>query len=152
MSKPRLSPTKSRRHSTRSRSPSQGTRARLISSFPTSKPAGRSTRPRSTNDELPRSSSCSDLSSLKSNLMQQEQARSVLDRLLNYLSRVRLLSQQIRTRSVHTINGSRTPPPLLASTIPSIQMPNLSSSGTNWKTNSPQRSPSRETTFNFSYP
>ncbi|UJR29975.1 hypothetical protein I4U23_017522 [Adineta vaga] len=104
--KNRLSPNKSRKHPTRTPSPLQTTRQRLISSLPINKNSFKSCSHTSTKDEFTRSSSCSDISSLKSNLMQKEQTRFVLDRFLTYLSRIRILSKQIRSRQNNLNNDT----------------------------------------------
>ncbi|CAF1275535.1 unnamed protein product [Adineta ricciae] len=93
LSKNRLSPNKSRKQP----SPCQTTRQHLISSLPTNKNSTKSCSRSLIKDELIRSSSCSDLSSLKSNLMQKEQTHSVLEHFLTYLSRIRMISKQIRS-------------------------------------------------------
>ncbi|CAF0997465.1 unnamed protein product [Adineta ricciae] len=93
LSKNRLSPNKSRKQP----SPCQTTRQHLISSLPTNKISAKSCSRSSIKDEFIRSSSCSDLGSLKSNLMQKEQTRSVLEHFLTSLSRIRIISKQIRS-------------------------------------------------------
>jgi hypothetical protein len=109
--KNRLSPNKSRKYITRSPSPTQTSHQRLISSIANNKPRQKSPpsllrrRTIRNKEELVRSSSCSDLPSLKSSFMHKEQTRFILDQFITHLSRIRTISKQIRARNSNNING-----------------------------------------------
>ncbi|CAF0716854.1 unnamed protein product [Adineta steineri] len=102
-SKNRLSPTKSRKHITRSPSPPQTNHQRLTSSSLINNKSRQKTshhhHQNENKEEFIRSSSCSDLSSLKSDFMQKEQTRLVFDRFLTYLTRIQTISKQIRIQN-----------------------------------------------------
>ncbi|CAF4788851.1 unnamed protein product, partial [Rotaria sp. Silwood2] len=59
---------------------------------------------RQTKEEFVRSSSCSDIQSLKSNFMHQEQKRFILDQFITYLIRIRTISKQIRAQNSNNVN------------------------------------------------
>lgn len=108
--KNRQSPNKSRKYITRSPSPTQTAHQRIISSLINNKSRQKSPpsllRRRTRNkEELVRSSSCSDLSPLKSSFMHKEQTRFILDQFITHLSRIQTISKQIRSRNSNNING-----------------------------------------------
>jgi hypothetical protein len=118
--KTRPSPTRSRKHQTRSPSPTQIVHQRVQS--PTknsplinnkfrqkspSSPIRRRHRIQEDQQELIRSSSCGDLPS--TNFMHKKQTRFIIDQFVTHLTRIRTISKQIRTRNTNTVNGKNFP-------------------------------------------
>jgi len=114
--KTRPSPTRSRKHQTRSPSPTQIVHQRVQS--PTknsplinnkfrqkspSSPIRRRRRIQEDQHELIRSSSCGDLPS--TNFMHKKQTRFIIDQFVTHLTRIRTISKQIRTRNTNTLNS-----------------------------------------------
>ncbi|CAF3483817.1 unnamed protein product [Rotaria sp. Silwood1] len=114
--KNRASPNRSHKHTTRSSSPTQSPHQRLTSplknSLLTNNKCQKKFPPSSlhhrmrTKEELVRSSSFSDIQSLTSNFMNQEQKRFIVDQLLTYLIRIKTISKQIRARNSNNIIDS----------------------------------------------
>ncbi|CAF4263889.1 unnamed protein product [Rotaria sp. Silwood2] len=112
--KNRVSSNKSRKNIARSPSPTQNTHQRLTSplknSSLTNNKSQKNSLPsslhhrRQTKEEFVRSSSCSDIQSLKSNFMHQEQKRFILDQFITYLIRIRTISKQIRAQNSNNVN------------------------------------------------
>lgn len=113
--KTRPSPTRSRKHQTRSPSPTTIVHQRVQSPTKNSplinnklrqkSPPSPSRRRRRIQDqeELIRSSSCGDLPS--PNFMHKKQTRLIIDQFVTHLTRIRTISKQIRTRNSNTVNG-----------------------------------------------
>jgi len=113
--KTRPSPTRSRKHQTRSPSPTQIVHQRVQSptknsplinnKFRQKSPSSPIRRRRHIQDqqELIRSSSCGDLPS--TNFMHKKQTRFIIDQFVTHLTRIRTISKQIRTRNTNTVNG-----------------------------------------------
>ncbi|CAF0899800.1 unnamed protein product [Rotaria sordida] len=115
--KNRPSPNKSRKHQTRSPSPTQIIHQRITSptkNSPLINNKFRQKSPLSPNrhrrrriqnqKELLRSSSCGDLPS--TNFMHKQQTRFIIDQFVTHLTRIRTISKQIRTRNTNTLNDS----------------------------------------------
>ncbi|CAF2452013.1 unnamed protein product [Rotaria sp. Silwood2] len=112
--KNRPSPTKSRKHQTRSPSPTQIVHQRVTSptrnsplinnKFRQKSPTSPTRRRRhiQSEKELVRSSSCGDLPS--TNFMHKQQTRLIIDQFVTHLTRIRTISKQIRTRNTNTVN------------------------------------------------
>ncbi|UJR16476.1 hypothetical protein I4U23_003379 [Adineta vaga] len=112
--KTRLSPNKSRKHQTRSPSPTQLVHQRHTSPIKTSpsinnkfrqkSPSSPIRRRRRIHDrqDLVRSSSCGDLPS--GNFMHKQQTRCIIDQFVTHLTRIRTISKQIRARITNNVN------------------------------------------------
>ncbi|CAF3847531.1 unnamed protein product [Rotaria sordida] len=107
--KNRVSSSESHKHITHSPSPTQNIHQRLTSPLKTSSltnnKSQNSLRRRTQNkEEFLRSSSCSDIQSLKSNFMHQQQKHCIIDQFITYLTRIRTISKQIRVRNSNHAN------------------------------------------------
>ncbi|CAF0987404.1 unnamed protein product [Adineta ricciae] len=114
--KARLSPNKSRKHQTRSPSPTQLIHQRHTSPIKTSpsttnkfrqkSPTSPVRRRRRTQDQqdLVRSSSCGDLPS--GSFMPKQQTRCIVEQFVAHLTRIRAISKQIRARNASTVNDA----------------------------------------------
>ncbi|CAF0775272.1 unnamed protein product [Adineta steineri] len=112
--KNRLSPNKSRKHQTRSPSPTQIVHQRIISptknsplinnKFRQKSPSSPVRRRRRIQDQqdLVRSSSCGDLPS--ASFIHKQQTRFIIDQFVTHLTRIRTISKQIRSRNTNITN------------------------------------------------
>jgi hypothetical protein len=102
--KTRPSPTRSRKHQTRSPSPTKNSPL-INNKFRQKSPSSPIRRRRRIQDqqEFIRSSSCGDLPS--ANFMHKKQTRFIIDQFVTHLTRIRTISKQIRTRNTNNLNS-----------------------------------------------